>query len=97
MTTLQRGFVGLLLLIVFVAGGAALLKSETYGFTPLANHHTLLEGTSWYQHGLWPAEYWRWRSDAIIHRIHSRVLAHVGTLAEQDIENARYDSNGHDR
>jgi Polyketide cyclase / dehydrase and lipid transport len=50
----------------------------------LANHHTLLEGTSWYQHGLWPAEYWRWWSDAIIHRIHKRVLNHIRTLAEQD-------------
>jgi hypothetical protein len=33
MTKLQRGFVGLLLLIALVAGGAALLKSGTYGFT----------------------------------------------------------------
>ncbi len=33
MTTLQRGFVGLLLLIALVAGGASLLKSGTYGFT----------------------------------------------------------------
>ena len=45
---------------------------------------TLLEGTSWYQHGLWPAEYWRWWSDAIIHRIHMRVLNHIRTLAEAD-------------
>lgn len=51
----------------------------------LHNGHTLLEGTTWYQHGLWPAEYWRWWSDAIIHRIHLRVLTHIRTLAESDI------------
>jgi hypothetical protein len=48
----------------------------------LPNHHTLLEGSTWYQHGLWPAEYWRWWSDAIIHRIHMRVLTHIRALAE---------------
>ncbi len=48
----------------------------------LSNGHTLLEGTSWYQHGLWPAEYWRWWSDAIIHRIHLRVLNHIKQLSE---------------
>ena len=49
-----------------------------------ANGRTLLEGTTWYQHGLWPAEYWRWWSDAIIHRIHLRVLNHVRMLAEHE-------------
>ena len=51
---------------------------------PLGDNRTQLEGTTWYQHGLWPAEYWRWWSDAIIHRIHLRVLAHIRTLAEHD-------------
>ncbi len=50
---------------------------------PLPNGHTLLQGTTWYQHGLWPAECWRWWSDAIIHRIHLRVLDHVRILAER--------------
>ena len=53
-----------------------------FRLTPLANGHTLLEGSTWYRHGLWPAEYWRWWSDAIIHRIHWRVLEHVRMLAE---------------
>lgn len=52
--------------------------------TPLANGHTLLEGTTWYRHGLWPSAYWRLWSDAIIHRIHLRVLNHIRTLAEND-------------
>jgi hypothetical protein len=34
--------------------------------TPLPNGGTHLEGTTWYQHGLWPAAYWRLWSDAII-------------------------------
>jgi hypothetical protein len=64
--------------------GYLVSRQGQFVLTELANHHTLLEGTSWYQHGLWPAEYWRLWSDAIIHRIHMRVLNHIRTLAEQD-------------
>ena len=53
-----------------------------FRLTELPNHHTLLEGTTWYRHGLWPAQYWRWWSDAIIHRIHMRVLTQIRSLAE---------------
>jgi hypothetical protein len=59
-------------------------KAGQFQLTRLANGHTLVEGTSWYQHGLWPAEYWRWWSDAIIRRIHMRVLTHIKALAEDD-------------
>jgi hypothetical protein len=45
--------------------------------TPLPNGGTRLEGTTWYQHGLWPSQYWRFWSDAIIHKIHLRVLRHI--------------------
>jgi Polyketide cyclase / dehydrase and lipid transport len=45
---------------------------------------THLEGTTWYQHHLWPAGYWQIWSDFIIHRIHKRVLLHVKNLAEQE-------------
>jgi hypothetical protein len=48
----------------------------------LPNGHTRLEGTSWYQHGLEPAPYWRWWSDAIVRRIHLRVLGHIKNLSE---------------
>ena len=51
--------------------------------TRLPGNRTLLEGTTWYRHGLWPADYWRLWSDAIIHRIHLRVLRHIQTLSEQ--------------
>jgi hypothetical protein len=50
--------------------------------TPLASGGTRLEGTTWYQHGLWPSAYWRLWSDVIIHRIHLRVLIHIRDEAE---------------
>jgi len=61
------------------------LESEGGEFllTPLPNGGTRLEGTTWYQHGLWPAAYWRVWSDAIIHRIHMRVLSHIRDDAER--------------
>ena len=49
---------------------------------PLPNGGTRLEGTTWYQHGLWPSAYWRLWSDAIIHKIHLRVLRHIREQAE---------------
>jgi len=64
--------------------GYLISKRGQFRLTELANGHTLLEGTTWYQHGLWPATYWRWWSEAIIHRIHLRVLNHIRTLAEAD-------------
>jgi hypothetical protein len=64
--------------------GYLISKQGQFKLTRLPGNRTLLEGTSWYQHGLWPAEYWRWWSDAIIHRIHMRVLNNIRTLSEQD-------------
>jgi len=60
------------------------LKSHRGQFrlTPLPGGKTLLEGTTWYEHGLQPAQYWRWWSDAVIHRIHMRVLHHIRNLAQ---------------
>lgn len=51
-------------------------------FTPLPGGRTRLEGTTWYQHNLWPAPYWQLWSDAIIHRIHLRVLRHIKDSSE---------------
>ncbi len=91
-----RWLVAFLLLTVFVSGGVALLRCGRhllsrrgqFRITPLPNGDTLLEGTTWYQHGLWPAQYWRCWSDAIIHRIHLRVLNHVRMLAEKEAQRA---------
>jgi len=44
---------------------------------------TRIQATTWYHHSMWPVAYWQLWSDAIIHRIHARVLRHIETLAEQ--------------
>jgi hypothetical protein len=62
--------------------GYLVSKKGQFRLTRLDGNRTLLEGTTWYQHGLWPAHYWRWWSDAIIHRIHQRVLEHIRLLSE---------------
>jgi hypothetical protein len=51
--------------------------------TPLPDGRTRLEGTTWYHHNMWPARYWQWWSDSIIHSIHQRVLNHVKDLSEK--------------
>jgi hypothetical protein len=62
--------------------GYLISKEGQFRLIRLGNGHTRLEGTSWYQHGLWPAQYWRVWSDTIIHRIHMRVLIHIKRLTE---------------
>jgi hypothetical protein len=49
----------------------------------LGNGRTRIEGSTWYEHRMWPQTYWRWWSDYIIHQIHGRVLDHVKTLSEE--------------
>ena len=58
-------------------------KAGQFTLTPLSGGRTLMVGTSWYQHGLWPAEYWRWWSDTVVHHVHARVLEHIRELSEQ--------------
>jgi len=57
-------------------------KKGQFQLTALPNGTTRLEGTTWYQNKFWPAFYWHFWSDYIIHRIHYRVLMHIKTLAE---------------
>jgi hypothetical protein len=52
-----------------------------FRLNPLPGGRTELVGTTWYRHHLYPAAYWRWWSDAIIHRVHLRVLEHVARLS----------------
>ncbi len=54
--------------------------------TALPNGETRLEGTTWYRHTLWPAPYWRLWSDAVIHRIHLRVLKHFRDEVENRVQ-----------
>jgi hypothetical protein len=43
----------------------------------LPNGDTRLFATTWYQHHMWPATYWRAWSDYTIHRVHDMVLANI--------------------
>jgi uncharacterized membrane protein YhaH (DUF805 family) len=58
-------------------------RAGQFRLVPLEGGRTLLEGTTWYHHRLWPAGYWRVWSDHIIHTIHLRVLNHVKQLSER--------------
>ncbi|HEY6392847.1 MAG TPA: SRPBCC family protein [Bryobacteraceae bacterium] len=62
--------------------GYLVSRQGQFRLVALPGGRTLLEGTTWYQHHLWPAGYWQSWSDAIIHRIHLRVLRHVKALSE---------------
>lgn len=52
-------------------------RQGEFRLEPLANGGTRLLATTWYQHHMWPAVYWRAWSDYIIHRVHDRVLANI--------------------
>jgi uncharacterized membrane protein YhaH (DUF805 family)/uncharacterized protein YndB with AHSA1/START domain len=64
--------------------GFLVSKRGQFELFPTVDGGTRLVGTTWYQHGLLPDRYWRLWSDAILHRIHSRVLGHIRNLAEAD-------------
>ena len=49
---------------------------------PLPGGGTRLEGSTWYVLDMGPDVYWKVWADAILHRIHQRVLAHVKRLSE---------------
>lgn len=46
---------------------------------------TILYGTTWYRQHLWPAHYWRFWSDGVIHAIHNRVLEHIKEESEAPV------------
>jgi hypothetical protein len=58
-------------------------RRGAFRLVPLGGGRTRLEGTTWYQHHMWPAGYWQAWSSPIIQRIHMQVLKHVKTLAER--------------
>lgn len=55
----------------------------------LKDGRTRLEGTTWYRHHMWPARYWQYWSDYIIHQIHRRVLLHIKQQVEETSPSAR--------
>jgi uncharacterized protein YndB with AHSA1/START domain len=62
---------------------AGIFRSERGEFRlePLEDGGTRLTGTTWYHLDMAPTWYWTAWSDAILHRIHRRVLEHVGAVA----------------
>ena len=46
-------------------------------------HRTRLEGRTWYSVRMQPQGYWTAISDAIVHRIHERVLSHIKSEVER--------------
>ncbi len=59
--------------------GFLVSQGGQFRLTPLPGGRTLLEGTTWYRHTMWPASYWRLWSDHIIHEIHLRVLRYIAS------------------
>jgi hypothetical protein len=51
---------------------------------PLEGGRTRLEGRTWYALDIGPTAYWMAITDAMIGRIHHRVLMHIGRLAEAE-------------
>jgi hypothetical protein len=47
----------------------------------LPGGRTRLVGTTWYEQRFWPEAYWRLWTDAVVHRIHGRVLRHIARQA----------------
>jgi uncharacterized membrane protein YhaH (DUF805 family) len=52
-----------------------------FRLVPLPNGRTRLEGSTWYEQRLRPEGYWVLFSDAIISRIHTRVLEHIAAVS----------------
>jgi hypothetical protein len=53
-----------------------------FRLVPLPNGGTRLEGTTFFTLAVFPGWYWSQYADAIIHRIHMRVLRHIKALSE---------------
>jgi len=64
--------------------GVLVSKRGEFRLVELPGGRTRLEGSTWYTLAMGPLPYWRPIADAIIHRIHLRVLRHVRGLAEAD-------------
>jgi uncharacterized membrane protein YhaH (DUF805 family) len=69
--------------------GYLIAERGEFRLVPLPGGDTLLIGTTWYRDNVWPADYWRLWSDAIIHAIHVRVLNHIKARAEVQAAHVR--------
>jgi uncharacterized membrane protein YhaH (DUF805 family) len=62
--------------------GFFLSQQGEFVLVPISKDRTLLKGTTWYYHNLWPETYWKVWSDFVIHTIHKRVMRHIKALSE---------------
>ncbi len=65
-------------------GGTLRSRRGEFLLIALPNGRTRLEGRTWYDFKMAPQPYWTLWSDAIIHAIHRRVLAHIQRLSESE-------------
>jgi hypothetical protein len=61
--------------------GFLVSRQGEFRLEPLPGGGTRLYATTWYQHHLWPAQYWKIWSDHIIHQVHSMVLQNIAERA----------------
>ncbi|MCA9130477.1 MAG: hypothetical protein KDB22_25485 [Planctomycetales bacterium] len=61
-----------------------------FRLTEISANRTLIEGSTWYQLKIRPAEYWTVWTDWILHRIHYRVLDHIKRSCETAVANGRF-------
>jgi uncharacterized membrane protein YhaH (DUF805 family) len=66
--------------------GYFISEKGQFSLTALPGGRTRLEGTTWYHDAMRPAGYWHLWSDYIIHRIHTRVLEHIRSEAEKEVQ-----------
>jgi hypothetical protein len=62
--------------------GFFLSQQGEFLLVPISQDRTLLKGTTWYYHNLWPETYWKVWCDFVIHTIHKRVMRHIKNLSE---------------
>jgi hypothetical protein len=61
--------------------GFLISERGRFDLRPLPGGRTLLRGTTWYRNRMWPERYWALWSDALIRRIHRRVLDNIAARA----------------
>jgi len=77
--------------------GFMISKGGEFRLTELDGQRTLLQGTTWYRHGLWPDLYWRAWSDSIIHTIHLRVLNFIKSQTESSQSPSSQSQSSHNQ
>ena len=64
--------------------GYFLCKHGRFVLTALPGGRTRVEGSSWFQHDLWPQFYWAPLTKEVVREVHERVLQHIKILSERN-------------